>query len=66
MPFRRILIFWSLDIFHVKDSTVSVLGPLLDFCFASVAQFEGVNVTLLYSVEPSSFGMMALRIDSYT
>lgn len=65
MLFRRMLIFWSLDIFHVKDSTVSPFGPLSAFCFASQAQFEGVNETLLYSVEPSSFDIMALRIDSY-
>jgi hypothetical protein len=61
MPFRRILIFWSLDIFHVKDSTVSPFGPLSDFCFVSRAQFEGINETLLYSVELSSFGMMVLK-----
>ena len=65
MPSRTRLIFSSLEIFQVRDSIVSPLGPLSAFCFASQAQFEGDNWTLLYSVEPSTSEMIAARIASY-
>jgi hypothetical protein len=65
MPQRRRLIFRSLEIFRIRDSTVSPFGPLSAFCFASQAQFEGDNWTLLYSTEPSTSETTEARIASY-